>query len=226
MEQDASRKKQEEAERAAQAALALEAARKAEEERAQLETERKAKEEADRQAREEQERQTELTSQAAAEKTKQASYSSVQPLNPSVDSLPLEVKRYKTRWVLTLAVLLSIGVMIYVGLMQMSGGNRFAPTLASEKDINVVATEFQFQPNTFDGKAGEKLTFNVTNKGVVEHTFVIRNLDGIQELVKLSAQPGETKSLDFIPQKAGIYPIECDIAGHKEAGETGELVVK
>jgi hypothetical protein len=73
-EQDASRKKQEEAERAAQAAIAIEAARKAEEERARQEAERKAKEEADRKAREEQERQrqAELVAQAvAAEKAKQ-----------------------------------------------------------------------------------------------------------------------------------------------------------
>jgi hypothetical protein len=75
-------KRQEEAERTAQALLAVEAARRAEEERAQQEAERKAKEEADRKskdeadrkAREEQERQrqAELVAQAAvAEKAKQ-----------------------------------------------------------------------------------------------------------------------------------------------------------
>jgi hypothetical protein len=67
-------KQQEEAARAAQVALAAEAARRAEEERARQEAERKAKEEADRKAREEQERQrqAELADQAAvAEKAKE-----------------------------------------------------------------------------------------------------------------------------------------------------------
>jgi D-xylose transport system substrate-binding protein len=68
MGQDASRKKQEEAARAAEVALALEVTRKAEEERTRQEAERQAKEEADRKAREEQERQrqAELVAQAAA----------------------------------------------------------------------------------------------------------------------------------------------------------------
>jgi putative multiple sugar transport system substrate-binding protein len=70
-EQEARQK--EEAERAAQALLAAEAARRAEEERARQEAERQAKEEAEREAREEQERQrqAELAAQtAAAEKAK------------------------------------------------------------------------------------------------------------------------------------------------------------
>jgi hypothetical protein len=66
-------KQKEEVERAAQAALAIEVARQAEEKRARTEAERKAKEEADRKAREEQERQrqAELAAQVAAEKAKQ-----------------------------------------------------------------------------------------------------------------------------------------------------------
>ena len=91
---------------------------------------------------------------------------------------------------------------------------------------SVSATEFQFTPNNFTGKPGEKLTFNVTNKGTVEHTFVIMSADGSQELAKLSTQPGETKALEFTPKDAATYPIECSIAGHKEAGMTGQLVVK
>jgi len=55
---------------------------------------------------------------------------------------------------------------------------------------------------------------------------VILSLDGSQELAKLTTQPGETKPLKFTPKDAGTYPIECDIAGHKEAGMTGTLTVK
>ncbi len=94
------------------------------------------------------------------------------------------------------------------------------------RPINVSATEFQFTPNKFEAKVGQKVTFKVTNKGTVEHNFVILSPDGSQELAKMSTQPGETKSLEFTPKEAVTYPIDCNIAGHKEAGMIGELVVK
>ncbi len=107
------------------------------------------------------------------------------------------------------------------------GGTK-APASGSsgDKTYNVTATEFQFAPNKYDAAVGQKITFNVVNKGTVEHTFVILSPDGSQELAKLSAQPGETKSLEFTPKDAGTYPIDCNIAGHKEAGMTGQLTVK
>ncbi len=94
------------------------------------------------------------------------------------------------------------------------------------KTFNVTATEFQFKPNQFEGSVGQKITFKVTNQGTVEHTFIILSPDGSQELSKLSTQPGETKNLDFTPTTAATYPIDCNIAGHKEAGMTGQLVAK
>ena len=107
------------------------------------------------------------------------------------------------------------------------GGTK-APASGSSggKTYNVTATEFQFAPNKFDAKVGQTVTFKVTNKGTVEHTLVVLSPDGSQELAKLSAQPGETKSLDFTPKAAGSYPIQCDIAGHKEAGMIGQLTVQ
>lgn len=94
------------------------------------------------------------------------------------------------------------------------------------KSFNVTATEFAFAPNSFNGKPGDKLTFRIINKGTVEHTFVVQSPDGATELAKVSVQPGETKALEYTPQEAGTYPIVCDIAGHKESGMEGSLVVK
>ena len=67
------------------------------------------------------------------------------------------------------------------------------------KTYNVTATEFEFTPNKFEAKVGQKVTFKVTNKGTVEHNFVILSPDGSQELTKMTTQPGETKSLEFTP---------------------------
>ncbi len=122
-----------------------------------------------------------------------------------------------------------VGALVIALLAACSGGTvggTKAPVGGGGKTYNISATEFQFTPNKFDASVGQKVTFKVTNKGTVEHTFVIMSPDRSQELAKLNAQPGETKSLDFTPSAAGTYPIDCNIAGHKEAGMTGELNVK
>lgn len=106
-----------------------------------------------------------------------------------------------------------------------SGGSSGGSTSAG-KSYNVSASEFAFTPSAFDGKVDQKLTFKVTNKGTVEHTFVIQSTDGSSELASVSIQPGETKNLEFTPKAAGDYPIICNIAGHKESGMQGQLTVK
>jgi uncharacterized cupredoxin-like copper-binding protein len=129
-------------------------------------------------------------------------------------------------------VLLALVSVLVIALLAACSGGTVGGTKAPAsgagggKTFNVTATEFQFTPNKFDAQVGQKVTFNVVNKGTVEHTLVVFSPDGSQELAKLSAQPGETKSLEFTPQAPGTYPIDCNIAGHKEAGMTGELTVK
>lgn len=105
------------------------------------------------------------------------------------------------------------------------GGNAPAPA-SGGKTINVTATEFQFAPNEFTGKVGEKITFKVTNKGTVDHNFVILNADGSQELAKMEIKVGATNSLEFTPTAAGTYQIDCNLPGHKEAGMVGKLTVQ
>ena len=124
-------------------------------------------------------------------------------------------------FVLVAVALVALLAACSTGTKPTSGGSS-----GGSRTINVAATEFAFNPNKFNATVGQKLTFRVTNKGTVEHTFVIMSPDGSQELAKLSTQPGETKPLEFTPSAAGTYPIDCNIAGHKEAGMTGELVVK
>jgi uncharacterized cupredoxin-like copper-binding protein len=106
------------------------------------------------------------------------------------------------------------------------GGTQAPASSGGTRNFNVTATEFEFKPNKFEAKIGQKVTFKVTNKGTVEHNFVILSPDGSQELTKITTQPGETKSLEFTPTEAVTYQIDCNIAGHKEAGMVGELIVK
>jgi uncharacterized cupredoxin-like copper-binding protein len=130
-----------------------------------------------------------------------------------------------------IVVVALVSVIVIALLAACSGGTvggTKAPASSGSggKSFNVTATEFEFKPNKFEAKVGQKVTFKVTNKGTVEHNFVILSPDGSQELTKITTQPGETKSLEFTPTEATTYQIDCNIAGHKEAGMVGELLVK
>ncbi len=93
---------------------------------------------------------------------------------------------------------------------------------ASAQTVTVTATEFKFDPATINATPGQTINLTVKNNGTTQHTFVLS-----QANVKLTIDPGKTVNQTFTaPTAAGTYPFECDIAGHKEAGMVGQLVVK
>jgi uncharacterized cupredoxin-like copper-binding protein len=94
----------------------------------------------------------------------------------------------------------------------------------SGKSFIAAATEFAFSPNTFTVKVGEETTFVVTNKGTLEHNFVVFDPSGT-ELARVTIKVGESASVTLKPAAAGAYLIDCDIPGHKEAGMTATLTV-
>jgi len=106
-------------------------------------------------------------------------------------------------------------------------------------NINVTVTDFAYDPSTITVTAGDTISLRVTNKGAVEHEFVIMEsgyqveapwgdkdeshiyweLDGIES--------GTTKSDTFTaPSEPGEYEITCGLAGHIENGMVGKLIVK
>ena len=119
-----------------------------------------------------------------------------------------------------------IGVIAVMALAA-CGGSASASTQApaSGTTFNVQTTEFAYNPNTFNANVGQPITFKITNKGTVDHTFVIMGLDG-KEAAKATIKTGGTETLQFTPTTAGNYPIVCDLPGHKEAGMQGTLTVK
>ena len=123
-----------------------------------------------------------------------------------------------------LSLLVIVG--LAVALAACGGGGGGAPQPAAGKTVNVDATEFAFNPNTFSGTVGQKITFKINNKGTVDHNFVILNADGSQELAKTEVKVGASATLDFTPTAAGEYQVDCNLPGHKEAGMVGKLIVK
>ena len=87
--------------------------------------------------------------------------------------------------------------------------------------VDVVATEFKFTPNRLTLAGPGELTVTLQNKGLIEHDFVIEGVDG-----RVATAAGKAGTAVFTVGQAGTYAYFCSIAGHREAGMEGRLVVR
>jgi cytochrome c oxidase subunit 2 len=123
----------------------------------------------------------------------------------------------------------SIAVMILIVLttslvLSACNSGPAATPASGGKIINVETAEFTFTPNKFEAKVGDKLTFKITNKGVLDHSFVIMDADG-SVLGRVAVRIGISASLNFTPNKVGTYQIICAEPGHKDSGMVGSIDV-
>ena len=84
--------------------------------------------------------------------------------------------------------------------------------------LDLTGTEYSFSPSAAKASAG-KTTIRFTNKGAMEHDFVIKALN-----VKLVAQPGKTAEVTVV-LKPGTYESHCSVPGHSQSGMQGTLIV-
>jgi nitrite reductase (NO-forming) len=86
--------------------------------------------------------------------------------------------------------------------------------------VQISATEFKFTPNSFQVPLGQKISFTLTNTGVVEHDVTL-SASGFT----LAALPGQTATGEFTFDQAGQFDLFCSVPGHKDAGMRGTLTV-
>ena len=89
-------------------------------------------------------------------------------------------------------------------------------------EVTVEAKEFSFTPSKLTVDVGTKVRLTLENGGSVSHDFVVDELDVEMTLVS----PGQSQTIEFTLERAGIYEFDCSIPGHEEAGMTGTLTVK
>lgn len=112
------------------------------------------------------------------------------------------------------AVVVALG-----GILAACGSN--TPAAGTSK-VSLEGSEFAFAPNALEATAGQYLEVTLVNKGTLEHDFTIDSL-GVKLLAPVGQSPS-AKSDKTVP--AGTYEFYCSVAGHKEAGMTGTIVVK
>ena len=131
-----------------------------------------------------------------------------------------------------------------LGLMLLTTGlGACAPVNALGVEISIDLKEFAFQPSEIEVPQGALVRVILRNSGTIEHDWAVQEIDvttfnagpqaghdmhAMTNAPKLHAatQVGQTARLEFRPEKAGTYEILCTVAGHKEAGMKGRLIVK
>jgi uncharacterized cupredoxin-like copper-binding protein len=105
--------------------------------------------------------------------------------------------------------------------------------------INVTMQEFGFQPAEIPVKVNQPVKIILKNNGTVTHDFsstdavvtvmnsqgAMHDMDNMNLMMHVAVEAGQSGSIEFTPTQAGTYTFFCTVAGHKESGMTGKLVV-
>ena len=116
--------------------------------------------------------------------------------------------------------------------------------------ITVEAAAMHYQPASIEVTAGQLVVLTFKNNDSMDHDFSIMEIPLVSGTMQESSSPmpghdmggmsgmpgtpalhvaapmGATGTLQFTASKPGTYEFYCTVAGHKEAGMVGTLVVK
>ena len=119
-------------------------------------------------------------------------------------------------------LLFALVAFVALALAACGGGASSGGAATPPLNVTVTATEFKYDPATINATPGQTINLTLKNIGSVQHTWVFATAN-----VKMIVDPGKSATQTFTaPAAAGTYTYECDIAGHKEAGMVGQLIVK
>ncbi len=91
----------------------------------------------------------------------------------------------------------------------------------ASQSIEVEGGMFYFKPNEIKVKVGEKVTITFKSvEGV--HDFVIDELNLKTKQIKA----GGSETVEFTPDKPGIYEFYCSVANHRAMGMKGTLIIE
>lgn len=141
------------------------------------------------------------------------------------------------RTVLLALLLLSLGLAACGGSEEEAG----------DQAVTVTARDIEFGTERIEVTAGTPVDLTLVNEGALDHDFSIveipltgevagaeeeEEMEGhdmtmeMEELdVHVSAGAGESAIIAFTPSEPGEYEYFCTVAGHRESGMAGTLVV-
>lgn len=102
----------------------------------------------------------------------------------------------------------------------MDGHDESTPVAPGARRIEVAATSFEFEPDEITVAAGDDVAIVLSSDDLL-HDFTIDGID-----VHVAAERGETAEGGLRADAAGEYTFYCTVAGHRDAGMEGTLVVE
>lgn len=121
------------------------------------------------------------------------------------------------------------------------------PTPVPTVELSLTATDIAYDTNRFEVVVGQPVKMTLINEGTLEHDFSIMEIPHTGEViaeemeeemdhdmsememepeVHVAAPIDGRSSVEFTPSTPGEFEFFCTVAGHKEAGMVGTLVVK
>jgi plastocyanin len=105
------------------------------------------------------------------------------------------------------------------GMPHGMGHDDNSPIADGSRRIEVTATSFAFDPDEITVEAGEDIAIVLTSDDIL-HDLTIDELDA-----HVTADADETAEGGFRADEPGRYTYYCTVAGHREEGMEGTLVV-
>ena len=120
------------------------------------------------------------------------------------------------------------------------------PTPMPQAQLSLTATDIAYDMNRLEAKVGQPVVVTLHNEGALVHDFSIMEMPHAGEVmaeegeggmghdmsnmtmepeIHVASPVGESLTVEFTPTQAGEYEFFCTVAGHKEAGMVGTLVV-
>jgi uncharacterized cupredoxin-like copper-binding protein len=149
--------------------------------------------------------------------------------------------RHNSYFILLLSFVLCLGLL---GVNPASAANLPGDLLkqpATEITVNLgnAANELKFEPNHLELVAGKRYLLRLKNPSQLKHYFTAKDFADASWTQKVEAGKVEIKGAIhelelkptaeaewvIVPLKGGKYSLRCPIAGHTEAGMTGEIIV-
>ncbi len=114
-------------------------------------------------------------------------------------------------------------------------------------DVTLTTTDIAYDKNRIEVVAGRPVSLTLHNAGVLEHDFSIAEMPHSGEVteddtedemaghdmsnmpemdIHVAAPTDQSNTIEFTPTTPGEYEYFCTVAGHKEAGMVGTLVVQ
>jgi plastocyanin len=102
------------------------------------------------------------------------------------------------------------------------GGDDDGGESSGGQTVEVVATEFAFDPADISVDEAGETTFTLSNEGEFPHALEIEGNGTEQETDELAAGESGSVTVDLEP---GEYELYCPVGDHREQGMVGTLVV-